>query len=141
MVQVQLRAMRAHSTVLTRELVARKDVETTVAHLAPRNAIVPTQGDHPGHAERTSWCPDPFRVGRQLAPSAEVERLVFTVHRQGSALVDEGERAPDRRDVNREVRAVQDEDGLGARKAYQAFVTKWTSLSPAVARSLEEAAA
>ncbi len=30
-------------------------------------------------------------------------------------------------------------DGLEARKAYQAFVVKWTSLCPAVARSLEEA--
>jgi len=32
------------------------------------------------------------------------------------------------------------EDGLVARAAYEAFVTKWTLLCPAVARSLEEAA-
>jgi len=30
-------------------------------------------------------------------------------------------------------------DGLAARKAYDAFITKWSRLCPAVARSLEEA--
>ncbi len=41
-----------------------------------------------------------------------------------------------KRDYDTIVRA---DDGLEARKAYQAFVAKWTSLCPAVARSLEEA--
>ena len=36
-------------------------------------------------------------------------------------------------------RIVYAKDGLAAREAYHAFVTKWTSLCPAVARSLEEA--
>jgi transposase-like protein len=41
-----------------------------------------------------------------------------------------------KRDFNRILRAV---DGITARKAYDAFVAKWTSLCPAVARSIEEA--
>ena len=36
-------------------------------------------------------------------------------------------------------RIVYAKDGLAAREAYHAFVTKWTSLCPGVARSLEEA--
>ena len=45
-----------------------------------------------------------------------------------------------RRELKRDYDAiVYAEDGLAARAAYEAFVTKWTSLCPAVARSLEEA--
>ena len=45
-----------------------------------------------------------------------------------------------RRELKRDYdRIVYAEDGLAAREAYGAFVTKWTSLCPAVARSLEEA--
>ena len=43
-----------------------------------------------------------------------------------------------RRDYNRIIYAG---DGLAARKAYDAFVTKWTTLCPAVVRSLEEGGA
>ncbi len=45
-------------------------------------------------------------------------------------------RAEMKRDYNRIVRAA---NGLAARKAYDAFVLKWSTLCPAVARSLEEA--
>ncbi len=41
-----------------------------------------------------------------------------------------------KRDYDAIIRA---DDAMTARKAYQAFVVKWTSLCPAVARSLEEA--
>jgi putative transposase len=45
-------------------------------------------------------------------------------------------RAEMKRDYNRIVRAA---NGLAARKAYDTFVSKWSTLCPAVARSLEEA--
>jgi transposase-like protein len=45
-------------------------------------------------------------------------------------------RAELKRDYRGIVRA---KDGLAARKAYDAFLTKWSTLCPAVARSLEEA--
>ncbi len=45
-----------------------------------------------------------------------------------------------RRELKRDYDAiVYADDGMQAREAYQAFVTKWTSLCPTVARSLEEA--
>ncbi len=45
-----------------------------------------------------------------------------------------------RRELKRDYDAiVYADDGLAARAAYQAFVAKWSSLCPAVARSLEEA--
>ena len=47
-------------------------------------------------------------------------------------------RAEMKRDYHR---IVQARDGLAARKAYDAFLTKWSALCPAVARSLEEAGA
>ena len=43
-----------------------------------------------------------------------------------------------RRDYHRIINA---SDGLVARRAYDAFTTKWSKLCPAVARSIEEAAA
>ena len=45
-------------------------------------------------------------------------------------------RAEMKRDYNRIVRSA---NGLAARKAYDAFVSKWSTLCPGVARSLEEA--
>lgn len=45
-------------------------------------------------------------------------------------------RAEMKRDYHRIIRA---EDGLAARAAYDAFVKKWTTLCPAVVRSIEEA--
>lgn len=45
-------------------------------------------------------------------------------------------RAEMKRDYDRIIHAA---DGLAARKAYDAFLAKWTKLCPAVARSLEEA--
>lgn len=45
-------------------------------------------------------------------------------------------RAEMKRDYNR---VIQAKDGLAARKAYEAFISKWSTLCPAVARSLEEA--
>ncbi len=41
-----------------------------------------------------------------------------------------------KRDYNRIIRAA---NGLAARKAYDTFVSKWSTLCPAVAKSLEEA--
>ena len=45
-------------------------------------------------------------------------------------------RAEMKRDYNR---IIQAKDGLAARKAHEAFISKWSMLCPAVARSLEEA--
>lgn len=45
-----------------------------------------------------------------------------------------------RAELKRDYRGiVHAKDGLAARKAYEAFVTKWSTLCPAVARSIEEA--
>jgi len=45
-----------------------------------------------------------------------------------------------RAELKRDYRGiVKAKDGLAARKAYDAFVTKWSTLCPAVARSIEEA--
>ncbi len=44
-----------------------------------------------------------------------------------------------RAELRRDYRGIVDaKDGLAARKAYAAFMTKWSTLCPAVARSLEE---
>jgi transposase-like protein len=47
-----------------------------------------------------------------------------------------------RAEMKRDYRAIVNaKDGLAGRQAYEAFVTKWSKLCPAVARSLEEAGA
>ena len=80
---------------------------------------------HPGLAKAT-----------ELWPGATVQRC--TVHKLRNLIEHCPRHAhPElRRDYHRIVYA---RDGLAARAAYDAFLTKWTRLCPAVARSLEEA--
>ena len=74
----------------------------------------------------------------ELWPGAAVQRC--TVHKLRNLLDHCPRHAhPElRRDYHRIVYA---RDGLAAREAYDTFLTKWTRLCPAVARSLEEAGA
>ncbi len=77
-----------------------------------------------------------LRKAIALWPGAQVQRCTW--HKWQNLV----EHCPvhARRELKRDYDAiVYAEDGLAARAAYEAFVTKWTSLCPAVARSLEEA--
>jgi transposase-like protein len=99
-----------------------------IADLQRRGLEAPTLLISDGHAG--------LRKAAALWPQAEVQRCTWHKWRN---LV---EHCPvhARRELKRDYdRIVYAEDGLAAREAYQAFVTKWTSLCPAVARSLEEA--
>ena len=69
-------------------------------------------------------------------PGVKIQRC--TQHKQENLL----QAAPvhARREVRRDYRRIIDaRDGLSARKAYTAFVAKWSTLCPAVVRSVEEA--
>jgi transposase-like protein len=77
-----------------------------------------------------------LRKAIALWPEAQVQRCTW--HKWQNLV----EHCPvhARRELKRDYDAiVRAEDGLEARKAYRAFLVKWTSLCPAVARSLEEA--
>ncbi len=69
-------------------------------------------------------------------PQAEVQRC--TVHKWQNLVKHCPKHA--HRELKRDYdRIVHAKSGMAAREAYQAFVTKWRKLCPAVARSLEEA--
>ncbi len=69
-------------------------------------------------------------------PQAEVQRC--TVHKWQNLVKHCPRHA--HRELKRDYdRIVYAKSGMAAREAYQAFVTKWGKLCPAVARSLEEA--
>ncbi len=77
-----------------------------------------------------------LRKAIEAWPGAKIQRCAQ--HKQQNVL----EAAPvhARREVRRDYRRIIDaRDGLSARKAYEAFVTKWSTLCPAVVRSLQEA--
>jgi putative transposase len=77
-----------------------------------------------------------LRKAIALWPEAQVQRCTW--HKWQNLV----EHCPvhARRELKRDYDAIiYAEDGLAARAAYQALLTKWTSLCPAVARSLEEA--
>jgi putative transposase len=77
-----------------------------------------------------------LRKAIALWPQAQVQRCTW--HKWGNLV----EHCPvhARRELKRDYdRIIYAEDGLAAREAYGGFVTKWTLLCPAVARSLEEA--
>jgi hypothetical protein len=48
--------------------------------------------------------------GRERGPALEIERLIPSVDGAGDALVEERDRAPNRRDVDRQEGPVEDED-------------------------------
>jgi transposase-like protein len=77
-----------------------------------------------------------LRKAIELWPQAQVQRCSW--HKWQNLV----EHCPvhARRELERDYdRIVYAKDGLVAREAYSVFVTKWRSLCPAVARSLEEA--
>ena len=77
-----------------------------------------------------------LRKAIELWPQAQVQRCTW--HKWQNLV----EHCPvhARRELKRDYdRIVYAKDGLKAREAYSTFVTKWRSLCPAVARSLEEA--
>ncbi len=77
-----------------------------------------------------------LRKAIALWPGAQVQRCTW--HKWQNLV----EHCPvhARRELKRDYDAIiYAEDGLAARAAYEAFLTKWTALCPAVARSLEEA--
>ena len=77
-----------------------------------------------------------LRKAVEAWPGVKIQRC--TQHKQENVL----QAAPvhARREVRRDYRRIIDaRDGLSARKAYDAFVAKWSTLCPAVVRSLEEA--
>ena len=90
----------------------------------PSPALVVTDG-HAGLQKAVSTWPE---VGIQRCARHKQQNLIDAcpVHARPEML----------RDYHPIVNA---RDGLSARKAYDAFVTKWSKLCPAVARSLEEA--
>jgi transposase-like protein len=79
-----------------------------------------------------------LRKAVEAWPDVKIQRC--TQHKQENLL----QAAPvhARREVRRDYRRIIDaRDGLAARQAYDAFVAKWSTLCPAVVRSLEEAGA
>jgi transposase-like protein len=99
-----------------------------IADLQRRGLAAPALILSDGHAG--------LRKAIALWPEAQVQRCTW---HKGQNLVEHCP-AHARHELKRDYdRIVHAEDGLEARKAYQEFVTKWTSLCPAVARSLEEA--
>jgi putative transposase len=77
-------------------------------------------------------------LGKALTKWSDVRVQRCTVHKLAN-LTDAcpaHARAEMKRDYHRITHAL---DGLGARRAYETFLGKWSSLCPAVARSLEEA--
>ncbi len=76
-----------------------------------------------------------LRKATELWPEASVQRCTW--HKWQNLVSHCPVHA--RRELKRDYDAVvYADDGMDAREAYQAFVTKWTKLRPAVARSLEE---
>jgi transposase-like protein len=77
-----------------------------------------------------------LRKAIALWPEAQVQRCTWHKRQNLVEHCPVHARSELKRDYDAIVRA---DDGLAARAAYQAFVTKWRSLCPGVARSLEEA--
>ena len=77
-----------------------------------------------------------LRKAVEAWPKVPIQRCTY--HKQENLL----QAAPvhARREVRRDYRRIIDaRDGLAARETYDAFVAKWSTLCPAVVRSLEEA--
>src|SRR5262249_52320856 len=110
MVEIELGASELPTAVLTTILVPRIDVEPAEADVSPWNAIVTLQQDHPRNPDGAVHEPDRVLLGRQVRPALEVERPIVLVDRSRNPLVQQRQCAANDGDVDRQVRAVEDED-------------------------------
>ena len=110
-VEVQLGALRLHAAVLALEVVAGHQVDAAEAHVSARQAVERHQHDHARDADAAVRRADRLVVARhgELRPALEVEGLVLLVDDARDALINERESAPRRRDVDRQIRTIQDE--------------------------------
>ena len=112
-IEIELRALGPLAAVLTGELVTGEDVDPAVADVALRHPVEPRKQDHSGYADRTAR-----RAHRCAAlgnpppsPAIEVECLVRLVDDSRDISVDQRERPPCRSHVDRQVRAIEYENG------------------------------
>src|SRR5262245_61546295 len=118
-IEIQLRAGESPATVLTAILVPRVDVEAAEPNVAARDAIVGDQEDDPRHPDDPVDQTDRILLRREVGPARKVEDAILLVHRSGDVLVQQRHRPPYRRVVDRQVRAVEDED-LGVQDRHSA---------------------
>lgn len=114
-----------------RELLPRRGVRERKQE--SRRTFLFDRQDEPldeGDAAELSQGPEPGKDAPLFAPTSKHKLANLDEHCPAHA------RPEMRRDYRGIVNAT---DGIAARKAYDAFVAKWSKLCPAVARSLEEA--
>ena len=104
---------KALSTVLARVAIARIDVDAAEADVPLGHLVKRLKQDDTRYPDPAPHDADAFVLSAdgELRPRVEVERLVLLVHRFRDALIQKRERSPRRRDVNRQVRAIQNQYG------------------------------
>ena len=107
------------AAILAGALVAGIDVISTKANLTLGHTIITDEQNHPGNPDYPVDHAHRFVVysDRQIAPALKIESLVLLIYRFSDALVEEGEGAAHRSDMDRQIRAIENqylgvEDGI-----------------------------
>ncbi len=110
-VEVEFGAGQTPTAVLTGIIVTREDIEAREAHVTLGDPLVGDQQKNPRYADYSTHDAKPLMVNfdRKSAPAVEIESPVLLVNRFGNALVQESESPLYGSDVNRKIRAIEDE--------------------------------
>jgi hypothetical protein len=102
-VQVEFVAGASVAAILASALIASIDVISTKANLTLGHTIITDEQNHPRNPDYPIDHAHRFVVDsdRQVAPTLEIESLVLLIYRFSNALVEEGEGATDRSDMDR----------------------------------------
>src|SRR5271167_347988 len=112
MVEIQLGARQLLVAVLAGVAVAGEDVEAREADVALGYALIGGQQQDARDADDAVHDAEALvlDLNGQIAPTVEVKRVILLIDRLGYALIKQRKRAFYRRNVNGEVRAIENED-------------------------------
>ena len=112
MVEVELGARQLLVAVLAGVRVSREDVEARKPHVAFGDALVSGQQEDSGDADESVDDTEALvlDLDRQIAPTVEIEGVILLVDGLRNTLIKQRKRSFYRGNVNRKVRAIEDEN-------------------------------
>src|SRR5262245_24722694 len=110
MVEIAPRTWEHDPAVLTPVRVPRKDVEPAESDVSFRDAVISEEQNDLRQPDGAMDQADGLLLRGEIGPAGEIERAILPVHGPGDVLIQQGQRTPDRRDVHRQKRPIEDQD-------------------------------
>src|SRR5258708_2020180 len=111
-IEVKFGSWQPLVAVLAGIAVAREDVEARKTHVAFGYALIGGQQEDSRDTDKSVDDPELFVLNfdRKIAPTIEIEGVILLVNGFSYTLIKQRKRAFDRRNVNRQIRAIENQD-------------------------------